>query len=148
MTNQCSICSDKNRKKIDAALVSEGATVRAIARQFNVGKDALARHVKNGHIAAKIAKAQAAQDIVEADSLLNKLLLHEGQINEVISTAHSARDYHLQLKAHKEAKGFLELQGRILGSFKDKVSPPVPPIYQIPDSEIERLAREILAKRK
>jgi len=118
---KCSICAAKNRNKIDESLVTDGATIRGIARTFHVSEDSLARHVKNGHVKAKIAKVQKAQELIEADSLLNKLLRCEAQINEIITHSHSAEDFHLELKAHREMKGFLELQGRVLGSFNDKL---------------------------
>lgn len=131
---QCSICSDKNRKKIDAALVIEGATVRAIARQFGVGKDALLRHVKNGHVIKKIAQAQQAQDIVEADSLLNEIQeIHQHQktifqeergkkgIDENTGKVVNKPNNRLALEALRDQSKIIELKGKILGSFnKDK----------------------------
>ena len=118
---KCSICAAKTRNKIDESLVTDGATIRGIARTFHVSEDSLARHVKNGHVKARIAKKQKAQELIEADSLLNKILLHEGQIAELINDARAKNDPHLELKAHREIKGFLELQGRVLGSFNDKI---------------------------
>ena len=154
---QCSICSDKNHKKIDSALVIEGATVRAIARQFKVGKDALLRHVKNGHIATKIAKAQVAQDIAEADDLLKEFNeVQEHQIT-IFREARKRKghdpvtgkeilnpDNRLALEALRDRSKTIEFKGKMLGAFnKDKSSqgggPVESVVIYIPENNRDKL---------
>lgn len=131
---KCSICADKARKKIDAALVTEGATIRGIASKFRVSEDALARHVKNGHVLARIAKAQAAQDIVEADSLLNEFNEVQEHQKTIFREARGRKkkdpktgkkipnpDNRLALEALRDRSKTIEFKGKILGAFnKDK----------------------------
>ena len=141
---QCTICAEKARKKIDAALVLPGASISGIARQFSISPDALTRHVKNGHVSAKIAKAQAAQDIVEADSLLKEIqeiqehqktifkeareatrcIKRTGQNDEIIPDP----DNKLALEALRDQSKIIELKGKVLGSFiKDQKPDDQPP---------------------
>jgi transposase-like protein len=157
---KCTICADKARKKIDAALVKEGATIRGIARQFGVSDDALTRHVKNGHVIARIAKAQAAQDIVEADTLLQEIQEIQGHQKTIFKEARKRKakdennkdvpypDNKLALESLRDQIKIIDVKGRVLGSFiKDKPTEPIAPIREIPDEEVERRAREIFAKR-
>lgn len=50
MPRICTVCAHPERRAIDAAVVA-GAANRAIARQYRVSKDAVARHA-DGHVAA------------------------------------------------------------------------------------------------
>jgi hypothetical protein len=163
---QCTICADKARKKIDAALVKEGATIRGIAATFRVSEDALSRHVKNGHVLKRIAKAQAAQDVLEADNLLREIQEIQQHQKIIFGEARSFMrrikrkdqedelipdpDNKLALEALRDQSKIIELKGKVLGSFiKDNQSgPAVKPTQELSDEEIERRAREILAKRK
>lgn len=134
---QCTICADKRRKKIDSALVLPGASISGIARQYGVSPDALTRHVKNGHVLAKLAKAQAAQDIVEADTLLQEIVEIQNYQKTIFKEARDAKhiikkkdgseeirddpDNKLALEALRDQSKIIELKGKILGSFnKDK----------------------------
>jgi hypothetical protein len=138
---KCSICADKARKKIDAALVMEGATIRGIAAKFRVSEDALARHVKNGHVLERIAKAQKAQDIVEADALLNEILEIQNHQKTIFKEAREFKriikrkdqpdelipdpDNKLALEALRDQSKIIELKGKVLGSFvKDTTKTP------------------------
>lgn len=118
MPQPCSICSHPKRAEINKALVADGASLRAVARQYDVSKDALQRHVKNGHIEEKIKKAQAAQDVVEADDLLSEILDVQKFAQEMREKAETQR---IALEANRDISKILELKGKILGSFsKDK----------------------------
>jgi transposase-like protein len=115
---KCSICADKARKRIDAALVREGATIRGIAATFSVSEDSLARHVKNGHVLARIAKSQKAQDIVEADDLLKEIKEVENQTKDILKECREDRNHRDALGALTRREKQIELKGTILGSFK------------------------------
>jgi hypothetical protein len=137
---KCSICADKARKKIDAALVKEGATIRGIAATFRVSEDALARHVKNGHVLERIAKAQKAQDIVEADNLLREIQEIQGHQKVIFKEAREFQrtirnkdgstekipdpDNKLALEALRDQSKIIELKGKVLGSFVKDAKPP------------------------
>jgi len=159
---KCSICADKARKKIDAALVMEGATIRGIAAKFRVSEDALARHVKNGHVLERIAKAQKAQDIVEADALLNEILEiqnHQKTIfnearDRVIETEEGQikkPDNKLALEALRDQSKIIELKGKVLGSFvkdttKTSGTAPGAAIVTPPPPEAARKTGDLIAR--
>ncbi|MCU1305229.1 MAG: hypothetical protein JWQ87_5513 [Candidatus Sulfotelmatobacter sp.] len=46
-SGSCSVCNSPDREAIDRALVTKTASLRSLARQFSLGKDALYRHGKH-----------------------------------------------------------------------------------------------------
>jgi transposase-like protein len=166
MPRVSSIAKHPKRKEIDKALVLPGASIRGIARTYRVSEDALSRYVKGGNIEQKIKKAQAAQDIVEADDLLKEIQEIQGHQKVIFKEAREFQrmiknkdgstemipdpDNKLALEALRDQSKIIELKGKVLGSFiKDNQSGPiVKPTQELSDEEIERRAREILAKRK
>ena len=156
---QCTICADKARKKIDAALVIDGASIRGIARQFGVSDDALNRHVNKGHVIAKIAQAQRAHDVVEADDLLKEIQEIHGHQKTIFKEAREREiegfkvpDNRLALEALRDQSKIVELKGKVLGSFtkdKDSKSPSAPIVSTMtitPDS-LKKIG-DILAKQE
>ena len=72
MPRTCTVCAHPERKAIDKALVS-GEPVAALASRYvSVHKMALYRH-KDEHVPARLAKAQAAAEVADADSLLDQV---------------------------------------------------------------------------
>ena len=133
MARTSTISKHPKRKEIDKALVAPGASIRSIARQFDVSKDALSRHVKNGHVIAKIKQAVKAQEIAEADDLLKEVQETENITRHLISTSikktiktlkgedikNPDYDPRLAVKLIARREKQIELKGRVLGSFKD-----------------------------
>ena len=133
MAPKCTICQHKARHEIDKALVADGASIRGIARQFRVSDDALSRHVKNGHVIAKIKHAAKAQEIADADDLLGEVHESEKIARYIISNAikKTIRDANgieipnpdydpkIALLGLARREKQIELKGRVLGSFKD-----------------------------
>ena len=160
MPRTCSICKLKTRKQIDKALVEPRATIRGVARQFRVSEDALQRHVKGGHIEQKIARAQQAQDIAEADDLLKEIQEIQQHQKTIFQEARARTktveneegkeeiipipDNKLALEALRDQSKIVELKGKVLGAFnKDSgqgkggnappgTSPPV--VVYVPDN--------------
>lgn len=54
MPRHCTVCHSPSRHKIDAALLAETHSLRDIAHQWSVSKDALIRH--KSHIPGHLAK--------------------------------------------------------------------------------------------
>lgn len=137
MARICSICAHKSRNEIDKALAVDGASIRGIARQFRVSEDALSRHVKGGHLIAKIKQAVKAQEVAEADDLLKEIQEIEKTTETIITDAMNrkrtrkttdgteevnAPDHEIALKALARREKQIELKGKVLGSFKgDKI---------------------------
>jgi IS30 family transposase len=121
MARKCTVCEHQSRHEIDIALVSPGAKLRDIARQYRVSKDSLSRHVNNGHIQEKIQKAQHAHEAVEADKFLDRVLKHQGRFDKLIEKVQKIGDIDWELKVLHGLKEYLELEGKATGAFREKV---------------------------
>jgi IS30 family transposase len=118
---KCTICQNPKRKEIEKALVSVGATIRGIARQFAVSEDALSRHVKGGHIKSKIEKAAVAQEKADADDFITYLEQRRTRFKEMAREARDKSDPHLELKVYQVESKFGEMEGKARGAFREKV---------------------------
>ena len=140
MPRRCTICAHADREEIDAALVAQ-QPFRTIAERFGTSKTALVRH-KQDHLPAHLAKAQQAheiahatalenqahiqdkQDIAQADSLLERLLVLSRETLAILQEAREgdSKDNALALKAIARAEKQIELQARLLGELQDGTS--------------------------
>ena len=118
---KCTICQHPKRKEIDKALVSGTASIRNIASQFTISYDALFRHVKNGHIKAKIEKAAIAQEKIEAEDFLTHIQKRKVRFSEMAKEAKDSGNPHLELKVYQVESKFAEMEGKALGAFREKV---------------------------
>ena len=121
MPQKCTICSNKRIKEIDSALVRPGAVLRTIAHQYALSESALKRHVKGGHVAEKISKASHAHEAVAADDLLGELREAEKVTKEILAECRSDGNHKDALLALARREKQIELKGRVLGSFNDKL---------------------------
>lgn len=71
MPRFCSVCASPRRTEIDQSVVSGSATLRDIARQFGLSKDAVARHKEQHMVPMLAAAAQRRAD--EGDSLAERI---------------------------------------------------------------------------
>lgn len=78
MPRQCTVCTNLELVAINTALLNN-EPLRDIARQWRVSKDAVARH--KDHIPAHLAKAEAAKEMAQADSLTAELKRIAARIN-------------------------------------------------------------------
>ncbi len=118
MPRVCSICSHEDREEINAALLSE-TPLRAMARRYATSKDALARHRE--HLPVHLVKASDAAEVIQADTLLARLLSLNAETMAILKEARSGRvkDNELALRAIARAEKQLELQGKLLGELND-----------------------------
>jgi hypothetical protein len=114
----CTVCSHLARKAIDEALV-EGVAFPALAAKYGVSKDALSRH-KAKHLPAKLVMAQAAEEVAQADSLLDQVRDLQARAHRILDKAESAGDLRAALGAIREARGNLELLARLLGELNEQ----------------------------
>ena len=108
MPPRCSICDHPERQAIDRALV-DGATLRAIARQFLVGRDAVRRHRKNGHVIESMVKASEAADAARGDDLLTRVRDLEGRALRILDRAEREGKLRTALYAIREARTTIQL---------------------------------------
>jgi len=121
MGRKCIVCAHEKRKEIDKMLVEPNAQYSAIARMFfgsDKQRDAIRRHVENGHIIAKIKKVAAAQEALEANDFLAHLQTKRTRFTEMADEAKKANDPHLELKVYQVEGKYTELEGKALGVFK------------------------------
>src|ERR1700733_15280277 len=120
MPQTCSICKNKNRELIEAALLGS-EPLRAIASRESVSKSALVRH-RAGHLPAAGVKAAAAKEEISGGKWLEQLT---GLYRETVSilrearTAGSTKDNTLALKAIARAEKLLVLGNQLLGQLNE-----------------------------
>ncbi len=111
MPRVCTICTHDQRDEIDAAIVS-GAPYRQIAERFGTSESAMYRH-KNDHVskrvAARVAKAQDAKDVADADDLLAQIKALRNRSISILQKAEQAGDYRTALQGIREARSCIEL---------------------------------------
>ena len=117
MTRKCTVCIHPDRKAIDRALL-QGDTLRDIARQHAVSKDALHRHLSEEHITTRIAKAEEAKEIARADTLLNQVRDLQTRAMRILQQAEQAGDLRTACTAIREARGTLELLAKVTGELE------------------------------
>ena len=117
MPRRCTICTHKKRSDIDQALV-ERRPFRHIAAQFDVSTSALVRH-HDDHLPAALVKAQAAAEAAQADALLTQVVDLRDKALGVLSKAEAAEDLRAAVSAIREARGCVELLGKLAGQLKD-----------------------------
>ncbi len=119
MPRVCSICSHADKASIDDALLA-GAPNRRIASQYGMSEAAVRRH-KADHIPFHLIKAQDAAEVIQADTLLARLLSLNAETMAILREARTGRikDNELALRAIARAEKQLELQGKLLGELNE-----------------------------
>jgi transposase len=110
----CTVCSHPEREAIDEALVS-GASNRSIASKCGVSEAAVRRHKAN-HIPAKLAlaaKKREEAESAEADDLLGRVEDLQERTLAILEAAEDTGELKTALSAIREARGNLELVGRL-----------------------------------
>jgi hypothetical protein len=102
MSQPCSICTNPRRVGIDKAIVA-GESNRAIARQFDVSKDAVARHRKD-HLPGKLVKAADAKERRDAEKLLDLMDELLTDVKGVIKSAKRSKDHRTLLLGIREGR--------------------------------------------
>jgi len=113
MPKPCPVCVHPERQSLERAIL-EGANLREVAKQYELSYWALDRH-KRGHIPAGLLKAQEAQEVANADSLLAQVRHLQGKALELLGKAEAAGDLRTALQGVREAKGCLELLAKLEG---------------------------------
>ncbi len=138
MPRRCTICGHKKRADIDQALVA-GDRFRNIAEQYSVTLAPLVRH-RDDHLPADLVKAHEAAEVARADDLLTQVRDLRDKALGVLKQAEEAKDFQVAVAAIREARGCLQLLGKLAGELKD-----APTINMILMPEWRTLQRVILA---
>ena len=97
----------------------EGIAFPALVAKYRVSKDALSRHKAN-HLPATLVKAQEAQEVAQADDLLEEVRSLQGRALGILDKAEDAGDLRTALGAIREARGNLELLAKLLGELDER----------------------------
>ena len=113
MPRSCSICTHSARADIDRALVG-GESFRGISRTYRVSEDAVARH-RAQHLPEKLAKAEAAAEVAQADDLLREVRALRSKAYALLLRAEREGDLRTALAGVREARSCLELLAELEG---------------------------------
>jgi hypothetical protein len=114
MPRRCTICSHPQHKEIAVSLFRDGT--RSTARQFQVSLPALDRH--KGHLPGTIVKAQQAEVVCEATSLLSRVESLMQESEKIAAAAKREKNWSAATSALREARGCLELLGKLRGELQ------------------------------
>jgi hypothetical protein len=85
-----------------------------------VSKTAVGYHVNEGHIAERLARAKDASEVADANELMRHLKgLHDKTL-DLLLQAEAAGDLRTALAAIAQARGNLELLGKLAGQLHDR----------------------------
>jgi transposase-like protein len=118
MPRQCSVCAHASLHAINTALVA-GGSLRDIARQFGLSKDAVARHQAD-HLPAALVAAVGAEETRQALDVLQQLKTINAAALTVLRDARAAQDGDLALKAIDRIQRQIELQAKLLGDLDER----------------------------
>jgi hypothetical protein len=96
-----------------------GDGLRDIAGRFGLSKSAVERH-KAAHLPARLAQAHEAQEISQADDLLTQLRDLQARTLAILGKAELVVDLRTALQAIREARGNLELLGKLAGELQQE----------------------------
>jgi hypothetical protein len=118
MPRRCTVCDHLERHGIDEALVT-GAPYRSVAKRFGLSESAVYRH-KTEHLPAYLSKAREAEEVAQADDLLEQVRYLQAHALDILERAEKAGDLRTALVAISQARGNLELLGKLAGELDER----------------------------
>jgi hypothetical protein len=118
MPRRCTVCDHPERYGIDEALVT-GAPYRSVARRFELSESAVYRH-KTEHLPAHLLKAREVEEVAQADHLLEQVRNLQAHALNILERAEKAGDLRTALAAIYQARGNLELLGKLAGELDER----------------------------
>lgn len=113
MAMKCTICNHPEREAIDKALVSD-KSIRSIAAQYNVALTSLRRHKEN-HLPGHLAKAKAAEEVTQADNLLDDLQYLKGKAISLLEQAEKESNLSAAAQLIGQARQVVETLAEVRG---------------------------------
>jgi hypothetical protein len=118
MPRRCTVCDHQERYGIDGALVT-GAPYRSVAKRFGLSESAVYRH-KTEHLPAHLLKAKEVEEVAQADELLEQVRYLQTHALGILERAEDAGDLRTALAAISQARGNLELLGKLAGELDER----------------------------
>ena len=118
MPRRCTVCDYLERHSIDETLVT-GAPYRSVAKRFGLSESAVYRH-KTEHLPAHLLKAREVEEVAQADDLLEQVRHLQTHALDILERAEKAGDLRIALAAISQARGNLELLGKLAGELNER----------------------------
>src|SRR3712207_5171280 len=118
MPRRCTVCDHLERHSIDETLVT-GAPYRSVAKRFGLSESAVYRH-KSEHLPAHLLKAKEAQEAARADDRLEQVRYLQAHALHILERAEKTGDLRTALAAISQARGNLELLGKLAGELDER----------------------------
>jgi transposase-like protein len=118
MPRRCTVCDHPEKHGIDEVLVT-GAPYRSVAKRFGLSESAVYRH-KTDHLPAHLLKAREVEEAARADDLLEQVRHLQGRALDILERAEKAGDLRTALAAISQARGNLELLGKLAGELDER----------------------------
>ena len=114
---RCTVCDHPRRDVIDRALVTGEADTQVSAHFRGLSDDAVRRH-RLSHIPQRLLKARDVAEVAQADALLEQVRTLHRRALAILDQSESAGDLRTALGGIREARGCLELLGRLEGELE------------------------------
>jgi hypothetical protein len=118
MPRRCTACDHPERHSLDEILVT-GATYRSVAKQFKLSESAVYRH-KTEHLPVHLLKAREVEAVAQADDLLEQVRNLQAHAVDILERAEKSGDLRIALAAISQARGNLELLGKLAGELDER----------------------------
>jgi hypothetical protein len=118
MPRRCTVCDHPKRHSIGETLVS-GAPYRSVAKRFGLSESAVYRH-KVEHLPTHLLKAKEVEETTRADDLLEQVKDLQVHALDILERAEKIGDLRTALAAISQARGNLELFGKLAGELDER----------------------------
>lgn len=122
----CSVCAHPKLAEINQAL-RNGTSLRKVARQYDLSKDAVSRHKR--HVSLTLAELKdtidslpepgtaelTATDLRQGATYLEQITALHNRASSLSEKAEKAGDFRAAIGGVREIRGCLELMGKVLG---------------------------------
>src|ERR671923_397656 len=119
MPQRCSLCFHPDRDAIDRDLLAQ-RPYRHMAAHYGTSTGALQRHKE--HLPVALTQATAAEAIAHGDDLLAQVRGLQAKAERILSQAEASGKLTVALQAIREARGCLELLGKLMGELGGKTT--------------------------
>src|SRR5215213_2423926 len=118
MPRRCTVCHHPERHSIDGALIT-GAPYRSVAKRFGLSESSVYRH-KTEHLPAHLLKAREVEEAAKADDLLDQVRNLQAHALDILGRAEKTGDLRTALAAISQARGNVELLGKLAGELDER----------------------------
>jgi hypothetical protein len=96
-----------------------GAPYRSVAKRFGLSESAVYRH-KTEHLPGHLLKAREVEEVAQADDLLEQVRNLQAHALDILERAEKTGDLRTVLAAISQARGNLELLGKLAGELDER----------------------------